>query len=107
MPSQFKTPTTFPDFDKLRYVAYFDEGTVVVKRMQGNVRRGQWRFEFQGDATWLCVNCQPPWVKDNPNVLYSPEFIPESVILKAKEFITAELAIIPRPKKVSQAKKSN
>ena len=70
MPSPFKTPTSFPDFDKLRYDAYFDEGTIVVKRLQGNVRRGQWRFEFREDATWFCVSCQDPWVKENPDVYF-------------------------------------
>jgi hypothetical protein len=98
MPSQFKTPTSFPDFDRLIYKASFVEGRVVVKRMQGYVRRGKWEFEFSEEATWVCVKASDPWVKGNSDTSYSTEFIPEPVALKAKEFITAKLAVKAQPK---------
>src|SRR5450631_255915 len=99
MASQFKTPVSFPDFDKLTYRASFDdEGRVVVKRLQGNLRRGKWLFEFSAGATGVCVSCNDPWVKLNLSHTYTPEFVPEPVTLKAKEFLAASIAVKGRPR---------
>jgi hypothetical protein len=99
MTSGFKTPTSFTDFDKLSYRATFTkDGTVVVKRFQGRVGRGTWEFKFTGNATWVCIECHRPWVKNMGNTSYSLEFVPEPVALKAKEFLVGSLMVNARAK---------
>jgi hypothetical protein len=95
MATEFTTPTTFPEFDKMRYEASFLDGNVVVKRKHGRVLRGRWEFEFRSGATWVCVKCRSPWWKGNQDPTYSPKFVPEAVALKAREFLAASLAIVP------------
>jgi hypothetical protein len=97
MTSEFTTPVSFPDFDKLRYLASFtEEGRVLVKRLQGRgVLRGRWEFEFSDRATWVCVKCRDPWVKNTDDNSYSPQFVPEPVALKVKAFLSSKLQVDP------------
>ena len=92
-----KTPTSFLDFDRLTFKAEFDTaGRLVVRRYQESDRRGRWVFEFQANATWQCIECSDPWLKANHVGRYTPEFVPDVVKLKAREFLSRKVEIVPK-----------
>ncbi len=97
MASSKKTPVNFQEFDSLVLTAEFskDGRTVIVKRLQGKVNRGQWKFQFDRLATWKCTDAADPYVRDNwtRDYQFDKNNVPEVAILKAKQFLLQQLDV--------------
>jgi hypothetical protein len=94
------TPTSLPEFDRLKYTARFDaKGALVVERQQPQpggrkVERGFWKFSWQKDATWKCIECRGPSLKAGGLEGYSNTLVPETVLSKAKEYLLESIHVI-------------
>jgi hypothetical protein len=104
------TPVKLFDFDRLTYEAKFTTtGTIEVQRVQPISEdkwewlRGAWEFKWTSRATWECFRCESPSMRAGNMPGYSPEFVPEAVVLKVRDFIAKQTKVVGRPKTQAKA----
>jgi hypothetical protein len=86
----------WPDVDKIRLKAQWTpEGYLRVERRDRTGLRCIWEFEHDSGNKWKCRRCDYVWKKDHGSTP-DPSFIPQDVVLKAKELLFQTSEFIPK-----------